>query len=113
MAKKIVHQLIDDIDGTVLGDGNGETLRFSLDGSSYEIDLSRAHAEALRAALAPYMKAGRRVSASGASGRGGKRSSGSPEAARIRSWAAANGYTVSERGRVPAPVVEAYRAAHS
>ncbi len=111
MAKKIVHQLIDDLDGSVLGDGDGETLRFSLDGNAYEIDLGRAHADALRAALAPYIRAGRRVSA-GSTSKGGKRASRTPEAARIRAWAAANGYTVSERGRVPAPVVEAYNAIH-
>ncbi len=110
MAKKIVHQLIDDIDGTVLSAGNGETVRFSLDGTSYEIDLSSEHAAKLRAAFAPYIKAGRRAAGSGGT-RGAKRASRSPEAARIRAWAADHGYTVSERGRVPAPIVEAYHAA--
>lgn len=114
MAKRIVHQLIDDIDGTVLGDGEGETIRFSLDGTAYEIDLSSANADALRSAVRPYIDAGRRVSAA-ASGSAAqrKRASRSPETARIRAWAAENGHTVSERGRVPAPIVEAYRAAHS
>lgn len=110
MAKRIVHQLIDDIDGTVLGD-EGETVRFSLDGAAYEIDLSRDHAEALRASLAPYIRAGRRAGAAGSSR--GKRSAHSPDAARIRAWAAQNGYAVSERGRVPAPVVEAYNQANT
>ncbi|HZU92839.1 MAG TPA: histone-like nucleoid-structuring protein Lsr2 [Microbacterium sp.] len=32
--------------------------------------------------------------------------------AAIRAWANDNGYTLSERGRIPAPVVEAYNAAH-
>lgn len=31
--------------------------------------------------------------------------------ARIRRWARANGHTVSDRGRIPAEIVEAYRLA--
>ena len=38
MARKIVHQLVDDLDGTVLEVGSGETILFSLDGTAYEID---------------------------------------------------------------------------
>ncbi len=112
MAKRIVHQLIDDIDGTLLGDDEGETLHFSLDGTLYEIDLSDANAQKLRDALRPFIDAGRRANSAGAPAKTPrKRPSRSPEAARIRAWAAENGHTVSERGRVPAPVIEAYRAA--
>ncbi|MDR2321603.1 MAG: Lsr2 family protein, partial [Microbacterium sp.] len=58
MARKIVHQLVDDIDGSVLEVGEGETVHFSLDGSAYEIDLTSAHAADLRAALAPFVSSG-------------------------------------------------------
>lgn len=118
MARRIVHQLVDDIDGTVLEVGEGETVHFSLNGTSYEIDLNSAHAEELRQALEPYITAGRRAG-SGASSGGGRSSSSSrkrpsrnPEVAAIRAWAKENGYTLSERGRVPAPILDAYRAAH-
>ena len=30
----------------------------------------------------------------------------------VREWAAQNGYTLSDRGRIPATVLEAYDAAH-
>jgi len=114
MARRIVHQLIDDIDGGVLADGAGETVRFSLDGLAYEIDLGAANAQAMRDALRPYIDAGRRVSTSAAgSASPRKRASRTPDAARIRAWAAENGHTVSERGRVPASVVAAYEAAHA
>ncbi|MEO2118704.1 MAG: Lsr2 family protein, partial [Microbacterium sp.] len=74
MARKIVHQLVDDLDGTVLEIGEGETLTFSLDGTAYEIDLTDANAAALRDSLAPYVSAGRRISASqGGSTAGRKR----------------------------------------
>lgn len=119
MARKIVHQLVDDLDGTVLEPGEGETVLFSLDGAAYEIDLTDDNAAALRAAFAPYLSAARSVSArSGRDGssRGGagrvQKRSGQRDYAPVREWAAKNGYTVSDRGRVPAAVLEAYDAAH-
>lgn len=114
MARRIVHQLVDDIDGTVLGIGEGETVHFSLNSTAYEIDLTIQNAEALREALEPYISAARRSSSSTSPRAGGarKRAASSPETAEIREWAGANGYTVSERGRIPGTIVDAYRAAH-
>jgi hypothetical protein len=122
MARKIVHQLVDDVDGQVLEPGSGETVLFSLDGIAYEIDLSEANASSLRDALAPYVRAGRSVSrgargssgpSAGGGGNGGRRRrSGQQDYGPIREWAKSNGYQVSERGRVPASVLEAYEAAH-
>ncbi len=125
MARRIVHQLVDDLDGTVLEPGEGETVLFSLDGTAYEIDLTDDNAAALRAALQPYTAAGRSISRGVATTRGGgagaatagtgarkQKRSGQRDYAPIREWAAANGYEVSERGRVPAAVLEAYDAAH-
>ena len=120
MARKIVHQLVDDLDGTVLEVGEGETVLFSLDGIAYEIDLTTENAAALRAALASYIDAGRRVSA-GRTGRASaavaadgrrRRRTGQQDYGPVREWAKANGYQVSERGRVPASVLDAFEAAH-
>ncbi|WP_439592080.1 histone-like nucleoid-structuring protein Lsr2 [Microbacterium sp.] len=117
MARRIVHQLVDDIDGTVLEVGEGETVLFSLDGVAYEIDLTDENAAALRSSLEPYLAAGRSISSSravsSASGSAGKRRRpGQQDYSAIRAWAKSNGYEVSERGRVPASVLEAYEAAH-
>lgn len=128
MARRIVHQLVDDLDGTVLDVGDGETVLFSLDGTAYEIDLTDENAAALRDALSPYIAAARSVSArtgSPRSGSNGGRSTGGPgntarvqrragqrDYAPVREWAAQNGYTLSDRGRVPAAVLEAYEAAN-
>lgn len=117
MARRIVHQLVDDLDGTILEIGEGETVLFSLDGVAYEIDLTDDNAGALRAALAPYVSAGRSISSSRASGGssvGGRprRRPGQQDYSAVRAWAKSNGYQVSERGRVPASVLEAYEAAH-
>jgi hypothetical protein len=62
MAQKVQTLLIDDLDG---GQADG-TLRFGLDGTDYEIDLSAKHAETLRKALAPYLDAARRTPSSAA-----------------------------------------------
>lgn len=125
MARRIVHQLIDDLDGTVLEIGSGETVLFSLDGAAYEIDVTDENAAALRDALAPFIAAARSVSARSASsphrtGGSASASAGARKQKRtgqrdytpVRAWAASNGYTLSERGRVPAAVLEAYDAAH-
>ena len=115
MARRIVHQLVDDIDGTVLEVGEGETVLFSLDGTAYEIDLTDANAAALRDAFAPYLSAARSISSSrGASSESSRkrRRPGQQDYSAIRVWAKDNGYDVSERGRVPASVIDAYEAAH-
>jgi hypothetical protein len=111
MAQKIQTLLIDDLDG-----GEAEsTLRFGLDGSEYEIDLSAKHAEALRKALEPYMSAARRASGSivrrpGRSGRRAATAAG-PDSTSVREWAKAQGIEVKDRGRVPAELVVKFRAA--
>ncbi len=120
MARKIVHQLVDDLDGSVLEVGDGETVLFSLDGIAYEIDLTDENAAQLRDSLARYIDAARRVSARTSNATGGRSTSGGRKQKRagqrdyapIRQWAADNGYTLSERGRVPAEVLDAYDAAH-
>lgn len=114
MAQKVVVQLVDDLDGSAIEDGAGSTVSFAIDGTGYEIDLSDAHAGELRDVLAPYLRAGRRVSAARRTS-GGSRTSGSSaagEAAAIREWAASQGLKVSQRGRVGADVVAAYRSSH-
>ena len=92
-----------------------ETVRFALDGTEYEIDLTTTESTDLRAVLAPYAEAGRRA--------GGRRRTTSTKTAvasapstkrernAIRAWARANGHDVSDRARIPAAVVAAYHAA--
>jgi hypothetical protein len=99
--------LEDDLDGS----SADETLTFGLDGVTYEIDLSKKNAAKLRDALAAYVAAARRVPGRG-SRRGRGRSSSGPTASQVRDWARAQGYDVSDRGRVPAEVRAAYDAAH-
>lgn len=111
MAQQVLVQLVDDLDGTASSDVS--TVLFSLDGVTYEIDLSETNAERLRGSLSEYVDAGRRVG--GRLKRGGKASqngsSASNDAGLVRAWANENGFGLSGRGRIPSHVVEAYRAA--
>lgn len=116
MARRIHHQLVDDLDGTVCEPGQGETVLFSLDGISYEIDLTEENAAVLRSTLTRYTDRARRLPSprrtrTGSSDRK-RRRSGQQDYSDVREWARQNGYQVSERGRVPAAVMEAYERAH-
>lgn len=114
MAQRVRIELTDDLlnDGTTAD----ETVTFSLDGVSYEVDLSTANAAKLREDLAAWVGVARRVS-------GQRRQAGRPAAKRgtrsgagsaneIRAWARENGFEVSDRGRVRDEVRAAYEAAH-
>jgi Lsr2 len=113
MAQKTLVVLVDDLTDEPLAEGRGQTVRFSLDGVDYEIDLSKEHADELRGAFKRYVDAGRRVSQP-ARGRRSQSSSGTrrQDANAIRAWAKEQGHQVSERGRIPRNVVEAYEATH-
>ena len=106
MAQRVTVELEDDLDG---GPAD-ETLRFGLDGTEYEIDLRMTNARKFRRQIAPYIEHARKA------GRGQRRRPARNPPSRersgdIRAWAKDQGIPVSERGRIPASVVEQYEAA--
>lgn len=127
MAQRILTLLLCDLhEDETEGD---ETITFSFDGTGYEIDTCKEHADELRETLAVFTGHARKL------GRGGvpqqtKRASSPRRTASastvatpvatpagvdvtaVREWARENGHTVSERGRLSAKVLEAYTAAH-
>jgi Lsr2 len=111
MARRMVVELTDDLDGSPAK----ETVTFGLDGTDMEIDLSEQHAKALRDAPQRYVSAARKA---GGTARGGRRRGGrgpardADQIKAIRDWARQQGMDVSERGRIPARIEEAYHAAH-
>lgn len=113
MARKVIYQIVDDLDGAELPAGEGETVQFSLDGRAHEIDLSDANAEALRAALSPYVAAGRKTGAASKSVKTTKSAKPDVDVRAVRAWAIEQGHNVSSRGRVHGHIVEAYQAAHA
>jgi hypothetical protein len=109
MAQKVEVLLVDDIDG---GEAD-ETVSFSLDGTAYEIDLSKKNAAKLRGGLEPFVAGARKARKPTGRGGRGSRTAGSRErSAEIREWAKNRGIKVNERGRIPANVIEQYEAAH-
>jgi hypothetical protein len=106
MAQKVTVSLEDDLTG---GPAK-QTVRFAFDGTDYEIDLNDKNAAAFGKQLTPYLEHARRA------GRAPVRRAGRPAASRqrsgdIRAWAKEHGLAVSERGRIPANVLEQYHAA--
>ncbi len=109
-----------------------ETIAFSLDGEAYELDACAEHAAQLRDSFATYVgharsaeRAGGGRSSAGRSSAGtgprrASRGSSRPSASgsdraqvqAVREWARSNGQQVSERGRLSAAVLDAYRQAH-
>jgi hypothetical protein len=104
--------LVDDFDGTEAA----ETIRFGLDGKSYEIDLSKANANELRRTLRPYIdrsrvsrRSGAARGAKSAGRRGPSRRSEGYDRAEVRAWAKANRIKVAPRGRIANDIVERWR----
>ena len=107
MAQKITVALEDDLDG---GPAD-ETVRFAIGGAEYEIDLSKKNARALRRRLAPFVDHARKAGR-GPGRRPGRTASSRERSGDIRAWAKDHGNTVSDRGRIPARVVDQYEAGH-
>lgn len=112
---EVIEHLIDDIDGTRAE----ESISFSLEGSSFVIDVNKKNAKALRADFDKWaqharrergkVRANRRRPPAATPARG--KATAGPDPKAVRSWAASQGMEVSARGRVSAAVIEAYRQA--
>jgi len=109
VAKRTTVIIHDDLDGTE----GASTVKFGLDGKSYEIDLSEKNEKALRKALAKFVEAAAPVRAADASGR---RKYGTGPVRRdtkhIREWLRGQGVEISDRGRIPTDLMDKYNAAH-
>lgn len=112
MAQKYLVQLIDDLSQEPIEDGAGESVAFGVDGASYAIDLTGEHAAEFRGLLEPYVTAARKADSATAPTRSSRPAASKQDLKAVREWASANGYTVSDRGRVPNEVQKAYAAAH-
>jgi len=117
VARKIVVQVSCDRCGREV-DGE-DPVELSFGGVDYRTDLCADHAAELKAALTPFLESAERVDGrrrGGARPAEGKATARRParrdpmQVAAIRAWARANGYEISDRGRIPREVEEAYNA---
>ncbi len=105
MATKITVALEDDLDGGPAS----ETVRFGLGTAQYEIDLNKKNARTFRKKLTPFVEHARK--AGPGQRRGPARTASSRQrSGDIRAWAKATGLAVSDRGRIPASVLDQYEA---
>jgi hypothetical protein len=114
MAKRVIQELIDDINGQAAD----ESLTFALDGVQYEIDLTAKNAAKFRDALAPFVASGTKTgrggvgSSRGRAGRGRVGATSDREVNQaIREWAQARKLPVADRGRIKQDIVDQYHAA--
>ncbi|HEY5855988.1 MAG TPA: Lsr2 family protein [Aldersonia sp.] len=113
MAQKVVVELIDDLDGTPIPSGKGETIDFAVGGVAYSIDLGPKNAKAFRKSLDTHIThPHRRAPASP------HHDPERPAAPRPRPRPApsgnghwSHGYEISTRGRIPAEIEQAYHDA--
>jgi len=105
MAQKVTVELVDDVDG-----GPADlTLSFGLDGKSYEVDLSDVNAKRLREALAEFVEAARKPGSSPKTARASQ-AANREDPRIVRVWARENDWEISDHGRIPQEVWEAYEA---
>jgi nucleoid-associated protein Lsr2 len=104
------------------GDGTEAVTTIRVDNGTarYELDLCQSHFDELTGAGRrlrsrrrtgggrPATKAANR--AAGAKTRTRRRGTGSVDTAAVREWARAHGYAISDRGRIPGHIVEAFTA---
>jgi len=116
MARKVLIEIVDDLDGGAAA----QTVPFALDGVAYEIDLSDENADALRHTLTRYIEAGQRIGgrriktavgrSTASTGSGTTRTADRGHNQQVRAWALANGYEISERGRISREIYAAFEA---
>ncbi|MEU4766702.1 Lsr2 family protein [Actinosynnema sp. NPDC023794] len=105
---EVVRVAVDDLDGHTGHDVR--PVSFGLDGVWFEIRLGAANAARLRAVLDRFVRAARRVPGAAPAP---VRSVDAHLAQAVRQWAREHGYRISDRGRLPEIVLEAYERAHA
>jgi nucleoid-associated protein Lsr2 len=113
MAQKVIREFVDDIDGSPAE----RTFSFAVDGVSYEIDLSTQNIAEFKSAIGGFIESARKVK--GSSGRrtrspsGGRGRQSREQTHAVREWARQRGHNISERGRIPASIQQAFDQAHA
>jgi hypothetical protein len=112
MVQKTVVTVVCDLPHDTEVEGT-ETVSFSFDGTAYEIDVCTSHAKELHDKFSGYADSARKVSGGAAARRRKPRTGpGRERSSEMRAWARQRGHKVSERGRIPASIIQEYEASH-
>lgn len=103
MARREITQYYDDLDQSPLTESELKIVEFSYDGTDYILDLSEDNFRRFEDALNPFVKAAREVK---------RESTVKVDASDVRAWAKKQGMNVSNRGKIPFEIQDAYRQAH-
>ena len=106
MARKVLVELADDLDGTPAT----QTIRFGFQGVEYELDLNDENAAEMTHWLENYISHARRVGGHKRGGVGAATAGSGVDAKAIRQWANEQGLQISARGRIPSQLVQRYLA---
>lgn len=116
MAQKTQVVLISDLTGEEIANGDGATVTFTINGVSYEMDLTSNEAQEFDAHIERYIQAARRTGGRRSTSRNSTRANGTSgsdyDAKAVRAWAHSNNVDIPARGRIPAAVVEKFKAAN-
>lgn len=91
-----------------------ETVTFGYDGTNYAFELCSDHLDEFNNMIQGYIASARRAEGPRrrAATAGARSGTNREDPGAVREWARGAGYEVSDRGRIPAEVREAYEAAH-
>ncbi|MDK4209791.1 Lsr2 family protein [Corynebacterium accolens] len=103
MARREITQFYDDLDNQLIGEDELEAVRFSVNGRSYLMDLSRDNARRFHEAIAPFVEAAHAAPDA---------ESPQVDPRKVREWAQKQGHDVARRGKIPQNIIDAYNAAH-
>jgi hypothetical protein len=109
MAQRTQVVFTDDMDGSEAAG----TVRFGLEGTTYEVDLSQKNAGQLAKVLEPYIAAARKTGGSPArrAATSSRSRPAGPRPQEVRAWAKGQGIEVKDKGRVPAELIVKFQAA--
>lgn len=110
MGKKLIELVVDDLTGDEIPeDAVAHTVTIEVDGKRRTLDLSDESKAVFDAEVGPWMQRGTRAPGERKQRPASRKNS--PEfLAGVREWAREQGHSVSDRGRVPHDVMDAYRA---
>jgi hypothetical protein len=138
VGKIVTIEYVDDLDGSSVNAEVVDTVEFSYRGKEYSLVLTTKNGAQFDKDMARYITAAKKAETRAAQAarrkarpepRQSTKAQGTPRrkatsrkatvavsgpdrTRAIRAWAAANGHNVSQRGRIPAAITDAYNAAH-
>lgn len=106
MAKRAVIFYVDDFTGRDIADGDHHHVEFSWEGRKYEMDASGETYNLIAAALRPFIETAEEVGRPKRTYKSVRRDPAQVKA--MREWARNQGYEISDKGRIPAEIENAY-----